>query len=123
MDQNVTDVGHRPDAPNGAWSVPKIPGIPHMGRVSFEVPQDVKHALEKQAGSLGVSLAAYTRKLVLDGSKRDPHAHHAELLKALRIMVQVLVYAMGYTQRQTPDVSRERAQAMVKLYDQWRSGS
>ncbi len=42
-----------------------------MSRISFEVPLETKAELEMKAESLGMSLAGYARKLVLDGSRRD----------------------------------------------------
>ena len=123
MVQNVTDIGHRPDAPNGAWSVPDAQGLSRMGRVSFEVRHDVKTALEAKAKSLGISLAAYARKLVLDGSKRDPQSHHTELRRSIRALLEVLVYAMGRMQKRTPEESQQWVEVMLGYYDKQRGGA
>ena len=123
MVQNVTDIGHRPDAPNGARSVPNAQALSRMGRVSFEVCPDVKTALEAKAKSLGISLAAYARKLVLDGSKRDPQVQHAELLRSIRASVLTLVEAMTRTQRLTPESYKKWFQELMAIYDKARGKS
>lgn len=76
-----------------------------MERVSFEVPPEQKAMLTERARSLGVSLATYSRNLVLDGSKRNGHDPQAEVLRAIRALIPILV-------RLSPKVASER-------YEEW----
>ena len=92
-----------------------------MSRVSFEVPPEQKVVLADQARSLGISLAVYARNLVVDGSKRDRQGQQAELLRAIRAVVPVLVEAIGRAQRFPPDVLLQSVQAMLNRYEKERS--
>jgi hypothetical protein len=123
MDQNVTDIGHRPDAPNGARSVPNALVPNRMGRVSFEVRQEVKDDLEKKAESLGVSLAAYSRRLVLDGSKRDAQVYHAETLRSIKAAVLTLVELGLRAQRLTPEYYNKSLREFMDFFDKARGKS
>jgi hypothetical protein len=92
-----------------------------MSRVSFEVPPDQKVVLVDQARSLGVSLATYARNLVLDGSKRDRQGQQAELLRAIRAVVPVMIEAIGRTQKFPPDLLQEWIQTMLARYEKART--
>ena len=71
-----------------------------MSRVSFEVQPEPKVELEKKAQSLGMSLAGYARKLVLDGSRRGGvQGQQADLLRAMRALAFCLGDAMGRIQK------------------------
>jgi hypothetical protein len=91
-----------------------------MSRVSFEVPSEARAELEKKAESLGMSLAGYARKLVLDGSRRDPRGQQAELLRAMRAAVGSLGDAIGRVQKLPPNFLPEWVTGILNRYEKAR---
>jgi hypothetical protein len=91
-----------------------------MSRVSFEVPLEIKDELELKAASLGMSLAGYTRKLVLDGSRRNPRGQQAELLQAMKAAVGSLGDAIGRAQKLPPTLLPEWVTGILSRYERAR---
>jgi len=92
-----------------------------VSRVSFEVTPEAKAALVAKAESMGLSLAAYARNLVRDRAERDLQAHQAELLRSIRSLLKIQVYATGRIQKLTPEDSRKWVDLMLGLYEKERS--
>jgi hypothetical protein len=89
-----------------------------MSRVSFEVSPNAKVELEARAESLGLSLAAYARNLVLERSRLDPQVlRHAELAKSIRALVIVFADALGRSQRLPQDVLLGWVQSALNRFE------
>jgi len=89
-----------------------------MSRVSFEVPPEQKALLTNQARSLGVSLTCYARNLVLDGSKRNGQNEQAEVFRAIRALVPLMV---KLSSKVTPEHRDEWRKAMLEAYEKERA--
>ena len=85
-----------------------------MAKFLFSLPDNEYAELKKKAQSLGLTTAAFIRQLLKDGQNKEKDQ---TIKDALRILIPIIVEALGRTQNAQPEAINKLTDILVKKYD------
>jgi len=91
-----------------------------MGSITFALPDPEEEKLRAKAQSMGISVSAYLRTLLLDTSRRHPDAPLTDLSRQIRALVPTFAEALCRTLDKTPEQMARLTKLILERYEKER---
>ena len=89
----------------------------NMSRIIIPLPDQEYTLVQEKAKSMGLTVTAYARNVLLNSFKKDTDKKHQEMKKAIHGLIPVLAEAFGRTQNVPSEHVEKLAKVLLQRYE------